>query len=432
MSARAKSRPLVPFERFQLDCGATLLVAPSPGAPVTAIQAHLRGGHSLDPVGREGTAWMTGRLVDQGTEAKSESEIASALEPIGGSLNGGSSGLSGTVASAQWKQLFTLFTESLTRPTFPKARVDRQRERLLDRLAVERKDPRVQAEQSFRALVYGKHWLGRSEVGTIESTAVMKRADLARFHRQNWVASRAVIAVAGDVQPDEVARFLDRRLADWPAGKELGPPDRSFPKPGVRSKVFAAKRQQVHVYLGHLGIERSDPDYAKLVVMDHILGTGPGFTARITKRLRDELGLAYTVHAAIYSSAGVLPGMFTAYIGTSPEHFATALEGFLVEMRRIRETPVSPEELQLAKDYLTGSFALGFERASRRAGHLIALERHGFPENHVEQLLDAFRSATADEIQAAAARHLHPARTALSVGGPIAARDVAQLHASLS
>ena len=432
MSPRTKSRPLIPYRRFELDCGAVLLVSPTPGAPVTAIKAHLRGGHSLDPAGKEGVAWLTGRLVDQGTKERSEVEIASALEPIGGSLVGGSGGLSGTVASGGWKKLFGLFCESLTQPNFPKARVDNQQERLVDRLRVELDDPRVQAERNFRALVYGKHWLGRAEAGSVESVAGLKRADLARFHRENWVASRAVLSVSGDVDPDEVARFLNRKLKPWTTGKPLDDPDRRFPKRSVRSKVFHAKRQQVHVYLGHLGIERSDPDYATLVVMDHILGTGPGFTARITKRLRDELGLAYTVHASIYSSAGILPGMFTAYIGTSPEHFETALEGFLVEMRRIRSEKVSAKELQLAQDYLTGSFALSFERASHRAAHLISVERNGFPEDHVERLLESFRAVTVAEVREAADRHLHPDETVLSVGGPIAAREAASLHTTLS
>lgn len=423
---------LVPFERFELRCGAVLLVAPSPGAPVTAIQAHLRGGHSLDPDGKLGSSWLTGRLLDQGTEAKSESEIATSLEPIGGSLMGGSNGLTGTVASADWKKLFTLFCDSLLTPTFPKARFENQRDRLLDRLRIELDDPRTQAERQFRELAYGDHWLGTNETGTVDTVAKIRRADLARFHKKNWVASRAVLSVAGDVDPDAVARFLDRRLAGWTTGKPLDAPDLNFPAPGVRSKAFVAKRQQVHVYLGHLGVFRKDPDYPALVVMDHVLGTGPGFTNRISKRLRDELGLAYTVHASIHHSAGFLPGTFTAYIGTSPEHFETAVGGFLQEMRRIREEPVSTAELELAKNYLTGSYAMGFERASRRSSYLISVERNGFPVDHLERLLEEFRSVTVEDVQRVAAAHLHPDRTCLSVGGPVAARVAKKTHSVLS
>ena len=86
-------------------------------------------------------------------------------------------------------------------------------------------------------------------------------------------------------------------------------------------------REQVHVFLGHPGIRRDDPDFYKLSVMDHVLGTGPGFTDRISRKLRDEQGLCYTVSASITSSAGLEPGHFSAYIGTSPQNVARAIEG---------------------------------------------------------------------------------------------------------
>lgn len=433
MSTRTKRKPpLVPFERFELSCGVVLLVSQREGAPVTAIQAHVRGGHSLDPKSKHGVAAMMGSMLDQGTESHDEAQIGAALEPIGGSLSGGSTGLNGTVASGSWKKLLDLFCESLVTPTFPAERLARQRERAMDALRLRGDDPRSQAELRFRGLVYGDNWLGRSESGTVGSVKSMRRADLAKFHKQNWVACRAVIGVSGDIKPDVVARYLDRRLSKWATGKPLDRPDLKFPKPGVRSDVFSAKRQQVHVHLGHLGIRRSDPDYAALVVMDYILGTGPGFSNRISKRLRDELGLAYSVHAAISHSAGFLPGMFSAYIGTSPEHFGTALEGFLREMRRIRDVKVSASELRLVKNYLSGSFAMAFERASRRAGHLIAVERNGFPEDHIERLLAQFQAVTVKDVQRAAQAHLMPDKTVLSVGGPIKARDVAKLHKQLS
>lgn len=432
MPTTKRKKVLVPFERFELACGAVLMVSPLEGAPVTAIQAHIRGGHSLDPKGKEGTAALLGGMIDQGTASHDEAAIASALEPIGGALSGLANGLNGTVASASWKKLFDLFCECLTQPTIPKDRFDRQKSRMLDGLRLREDNPRSQADLRLRKLVYGDNWLGRSENGDVTSASKIRRADLVKFHAKNWVASRTVIAVSGDVKPAEVARHLDRRLTGWSAGKPLGPPDTSFPEHAVRSDVFTAERQQVHVFLGHLGIVRKDPDYCPLVVMDYILGTGPGFTNRISKRLRDELGLAYTVHASISSSAGYVPGMFTAYIGTSPENFGTALDGFLGEMRKIRDKRVSKGELELVKSYLSGSFLMAFERASRRAGHLVSIERNQFPEGHIENVMAELQAVTAADVQRAARAHLFPDKTSLAVGGPIKAKDVAKLHRELS
>lgn len=419
--------PSLPVHRFALRCGATLLVSPRPGAQVCAVLAHVRGGHSLDPAGLEGTAYLTGRAVEEGTKGFDEEEMAAALEKHGGSLLGGATGLAGQIAGDRWKDLLEILAEGLTVPTYPRVKFERQKKRILDQLLIERDDPRMRGARLFRELVYGGHWMGRTEYGSLESVARIERRHLVRHHAQNWCGARTVVAFCGDIDPAAVKRFLDRRLAGWREGEDLQPPDTNFPALSPRVGAFRARRQQVHVFLGHLGIRRSDPDYAALVVMDHVLGTGPGFANRISRRLRDELGLAYTVHAAIHSSAGVLPGTFTAYIGTSPDRVATAVEGFLREIRRIQAELVGPDELELAKSYLTGSFALGLERTARRVLTMVSAYRNDLPEDHLRELVNAFAEVTADDVRRVACKHLHPEAPCLAAAGPIAKRELASL-----
>lgn len=426
MSASPSAAPRVelPILRHDLSCGARLLVSPRSEAPVAALQMHMRGGASLDPAGKFGTAWMTGGMVDEGTRRHSEEQIAELLESAGGAIHGDANGLSGSIAATHWERLVDLACEAITQPTFPAARVTRQKQRLLDRLLVERDDPRVQGERLFRRLIYGDHWLGRPPTGTLESVRRIARGDLVRFHRTNWIPQRALVAVCADVDPEAARKRIESRLKGWKPGQDIPPPKPVFPERGVRTAVFPSERAQVHLYVGHLGVRRSDPDYAALVVMDHVLGTGPGFTNRISRSLRDELGLAYTVHAAISHSAGVHPGTFTAYIGTSPQHLTTALGGFLAEIRRIQEEPVGEEELAVAKDYVVGSFALGFQRSSRRAGYLISQERHGLPADHLERYPLELAAVTAEDVQRVARTHLFPDAVCVSAAGPVNAADL--------
>lgn len=425
--AKVLAVPHLPVERFDLACGARLLVSHRPGASVCAVQVHLRGGHSLDPKGRLGLAHLTGRLLDQGTRESSEEELAARLEAAGGSLGGGSTGLSGQVANERWEVLLETLCECLTEPTYPLDKIERQKRRLIDRLHLDDDDPRVRGARLFRRLVYGTHWLGSSEQGEPASVGRITRADLLRFHAREWCGKRALIAFCGDVPGEKVKRLFERRLAAFPVGTALGPPNLSFPPRARRSGVFAAERQQVHVFLGHLGITRSDPAYAALTVMDHVLGTGPGFTNRMARRLRDELGLAYTVHASIASSAGVLPGTFTAYIGTSPRHLATSIDGFRREIHRIQQTLVPKDELELAKGYLTGSFVLGFERAGRRVQTMVAAERNGLPDDHLERLVHAFDAVTSEDVRRVARAHLFPRQACLAVAGPVKRAEVERL-----
>lgn len=419
--------PKLDMERFELSCGAVLIVSPRPGAPITAVQFHVRGGLAGDPAGLEGTAYLTGALADQGTSAHSEPELISILEPYGGEMSGDALGLSGTIVGSEWKVLGRVMSEVAMIPRYPAREVGRQKRRVLDRLLIERDEPRVQGARKFRRLVYGDHWIGRPNHGTLESVTGIEAKHLRAFHRKHWVAKRATISVCGDVDPAAVKRFFDRELSGWNPGTEYVPNEATFPGIGRRVDAYQADRQQVHVYLGHLGIRRENPDYAALCVMDHILGTGPGFTNRISRKLRDELGLCYSVSAAIHNSAGLLPGTFTAYIGTSPEHVETAIHGFLNEMRAIRDVPVSIEELETAKSYLLGSFALGFERASRRAGYMITHELHGFPADQLERMPAEFDAVTVEDVQRVANEYLHPDDCCLAASGPTSQSELARI-----
>jgi zinc protease len=420
-TARKRTIPTIeiPMHETTLACGATLLVSPRKGAPVTAIQAHMRGGPSLDPAGREGTSYLTGALTDQGTKSYDEAKIPELLEPLGGEVGGDATGVSGTIVSEHWTVLVDLLSELLSAPRYPRLQFERQKRRLLDRLAVEQREPRTQGGKLFRRLVYGDHWLGRPAYGSTTSVAKIEPQHLRAHHKQHWVGSRCVLSVCGDVDPDTVARRFERALSSWKRGEPLPPRQPDLPGRAVRVGVFPARREQVHVYLGHLGIERKHPDYPALVVMDHVLGTGPGFTNRISRRLRDELGLAYSVSANIHGSAGLLPGTFTAYIGTSPDKVEVAVEGMLREMRRIQTDLVGTLELETAQDYLLGAFPMGFERASRRTSYMVSAHLHGFPPGHLKTLLESFAAVTVADVRRVAREHLHPEACCLAAAGPV-------------
>jgi zinc protease len=423
---RAPPKLSIPFQRFELSSGAVLLVSPRPSASIAAIQVHVRGGSSCDPVGREGTAFLTGALADQGTAKRSEKEIAAILEPEGGEIAGDTGGLSGAIVNERWDLLLELLVEMATTATYPAEEVARQKKRLLDRLQVEKDDARVQGGLLFRRLVYGDHWMGRPGRGTLESLPRIATRDLAAFRKANWVGKRMVIAVCGDVDPALVRRRAEKLLRKLPVGAALERKAPKFPPIAKRSGVFTSPRQQVHVFLGHLGIARNDPDYAALVVMDHVLGTGPGFTNRVSRKLRDEMGLAYAVSANIHGSAGLLPGMFTAYIGTSPEHVGTVVKGFVAEIRRMQRELVGKEELEVAKSYLLGSFPLGFERSARRSSYLVSAEVHQFPADHLERLLVSFAAVTAEDVRRVAKGHLFPAESCVAAAGPVKAEDLSR------
>ncbi|MEZ6003829.1 MAG: pitrilysin family protein [Planctomycetota bacterium] len=418
-SAAPHGALIIPRVRFELPGGAVLLVSRRPKAPVTAVRIHMKGGILTDPVGWEGLSEWVGGLLDQGTANMDEAAIADAIEPYGGSVAGDATGLRGSMAGDEWRRLLDVMFELVAQPRFPDGPVGVQIERLKTHMAVQEEDPRVQGGRTFRRLVYGDHRMALPNNGTSEILAQVSAADLRAHHDKNWCRARAIIAVCGDVDPEEVHQHLLRRIDDWNPGTPFERGEQVFPERSTRVEAFEKGREQVHVYFGHLGVERKIEDYPALVVMDHVLGSGPGFVNRLSKKLRDEQGLAYTVYGDIHQSAGLLPGMFTAYIGTSPEHVERAVHGIRAEVRAMLAEPVSQEELDMAKDYVTGSMVLGYERASRRAASLIAQEVHGFAADHLETLRQAYAAVTVADVQATAQRHLFPEAACLAAAGSV-------------
>src|SRR6185436_9462961 len=172
------------------------------------------------------------------------------------------------------------------------------------------------------------------------------------------------------------------------------------PKPtGGEKLVSDPKAEQTHVFIGHLGIKRNDPDYYKLLVMDNVLGTGPGFTDRLSANLRDRLGLAYTVNAAISNSAGKEPGTFTGFVGTFPDKFLDVKFGFLKEINKIRDEAPTDQEVEDAKKYLLGSLPFRFTTSSSVAGELLAAERYGLGFDYLEKYRKEVGAVTPADVQ---------------------------------
>jgi zinc protease len=169
-------------------------------------------------------------------------------------------------------------------------------------------------------------------------------------------------------------------------------------------------REQLHMYLGHLGIRRTDPDYHALLAGDVILGSGPGFTDRMSRRIRDEMGLAYSVWARIARGSDLEPGLFLAYIGTSPKKRDVALAAMREEIRRFVEDGITERELDDARSYLLGSYVFGFETADLTAEHLVQMERLGLGFDYPAKFARAIRSLRREDVEAAVRRHVFPDR----------------------
>jgi zinc protease len=408
----------------QLQNGLKVLLVENPTIPTISLNASVLAGARYDPADKAGLALMASRLLDEGTEKRNSLEIAEAIESVGGAIETDGS-FERIVASAGILKKdvdlgLELLADILIQPIFPQDFVEKEKERTLSEIASAKDRPQVIAGWAFNELVYQEHPLHRPSHGYPDTVARLTRDDLLAFHQRYFVPNNTILSVVGDLTVSEILPRIERFLSSWqphPIAFPQYPP--ALRQLDRRQKVINMPAQQLNIYLGHLGIDRANPDFYTLQVLDTILGGGAGFTARIPQKLRDELGLAYTTFASITMTAAQDPGRFVAFIGTSPENMNLAIDGLLGEIRRIVAEPVTMEELQDAKDYLTGSFVFAFETSSQIARFLVHAEVYGLGFDYVEKYPEYIKSVSIEDVSRVARKYLDPENYTLVVVGPV-------------
>jgi len=408
-----------------LKNGLTILLVENPSLPTVSITASVLAGARYDPESKAGLAIMVSRLLDEGTKNRTSFEIADAIESVGGAIDtDGSFERIIAMAGVLNKDVdlgLELLSDLLIRPIFPQEYVDKEKERTLAEIVSAQDRPQVVAGWAFNELVYQNHPLHRPSHGYPSTVERLTREDLLDFHRRYFVPNNIILSVVGDFQVPELLPKIEKAFGDWEAKAVTSP---IYPEPTrqntKRVKFITMPAQQLNIYLGHLGVSRTNTDYYALQVLDTILGGGAGFTARIPQRLRDELGLAYTTFASITMTAGLDPGRFVAFIGTSPENMKLAIDELLNEIRRIIEEPVTAQELQDAKDYLTGSFVFAFESSPQIARFLVHAQVYGLGFDYIEKYPEYVRAVTVNDVSRVARKYLDSENYTLVVVGPVA------------
>jgi zinc protease len=407
--------------RVVLPNGLTLLLYENRRLPIFVGQVYVRGVSLSQPDDKVGMATLMGRLLSEGTPKHTGPEIAELIENVGGALSFSASGGRVKVLSPDRDLGLGLLFECLTRPSFPRGPFTREQQRLLSEIDDAERQPDTRAAMVYKAMVYGKHPYGRPELGRHDTVAQLTPDDCAAFHGRLFVPNNAIMAVAGDFDSKDIIADITRLTAGWKAGKpdKPKPPEIERPEHFTQKIVTMPGASQLHFFMGQVGIRRRNPDYYKLLVMDYVLGTGPGFTDRLSSRLRDRQGLAYTVQARITESPAEESGLFTCYIGTDPENFTKVRDIFLEELERIRKEKPTRTEVEDAKSYLLGSQAFRLTTDDQLAGQLLLVERFGLGLGYVDDYRKAVAAVTPEDVQAVARTYLDPQRLVLVAAGAL-------------
>lgn len=404
-----------------LENGARLLVVENHEQPVVSVQLILpAAGSAADPDDMAGLASVTAAQIDKGTESMTALDIAEAVDFIGANL--------GASASGDWSSVYLttltdfldegleLMSDVVMNPTFPAEELETETQQRLSALQLERSQPAALAQRAFDEGIYGAHPYGQSP--TVASIEAIDTGDLERFHRQNYRPGNALFVVAGDVDPDEIQRKLELAFAQWEGEAEADMTRAAPPQRSGRTLRFVHKPGLVQavVRMGHLLPSATEADWVSLDVANQILGDpSAGFSGRMMKELRDARGWTYGAYSRATERPG--PGYFVMSGEFRNEVADSALEVMIELAEQIRAGNVPPEDLEAAKQFLTGSFPLSIQMPQQVAGQIASNRMLGRPDQYLEQYRSRVEATDARDVQQAARQYVRPDESLIVVVG---------------
>ncbi|MEM6253832.1 MAG: pitrilysin family protein [Cyanobacteria bacterium P01_D01_bin.156] len=388
-----------------LGNGLKVIAIENPAADIVSARIFLPVGQGNETPDKAGIFSLMTALFTRGTAHRNSLEIAEAVEYVGASLGADSASdyslISVKTVSADFENIFTLATEILREPSFPKHEIELERKLTIQGLRSMQEQPFSVAYKAFREGMYGAHPYGFSSMGTEETVMSIQREDLLDAHHKHFRPDNMVVVIVGRIDPEKAVALVDKLLGDWTA------PDYPAPTPylpKINSHAYRIvtpqETNQAFVIVGYLAACVKHPDFAALKLLSTHLGNG--LSSRLFVELREKQGLAYDVSAFYPTRLG--PSQFVTYIGTAPENVSVALDGLQSELRRLCEIPLTDHELQVAKNKMLGQYALGKQTNGQIAQLLGWYEILGLGTEFDQKFQADVEAVTIEQAQAAAKR----------------------------
>jgi zinc protease len=406
------------YTETTLPNGLRLMVVENHRLPVANVSLYVESGSANDPRGKQGLATLAADLLDAGTARRTARQIAETIEGAGGTLSTTAGEDAVTVSSGvladQLPLAFDLVSDVALRPTFPAGELETSRRQVLSGLQVALGNAGQIAQRRLSMEIYGAdHPYGVSP--TPETVKAVTRADVVQFHRAHFTPRNAWLVVSGDVTPAQVQELARRHFGAWQGGAA---PEPALTAPAMRERagivlVHRPGSVQSSIRVGHPGITPDNPDYYSLQVLNAVLGGMS--TSRLERIIRSEHAWTYVARSSFNRPEGT--GTFVGFTEVRNPVTDSALVEMLSQFRRIRDEPVTRDELDAAKNFLVGSFPLRFETASATAGQLASVRLLGLPIESLQQFTQKVAAVTPAEVQRVARQYLHPDRATIVVVG---------------
>lgn len=420
VAATAQATPHI--QHWQSASGAQVLFVEDHNIPMLDVAVSVPAGSSSDTAAKSGLASMTHHLLNLGTARLGEDDISRGIADVGaqlaGSLDQDRASLSLRTLShgAQRAQALAILAEVLQQPVFPEAVLAREKARVIAALREAETQPASIADKAFQKAVFGAHPYGLPVAGEVATVERLTVRDLKDFYAAHYAASRAVVAIMGDVSRAEAGAIAEQLTASLP------PPAAQAGLPAVAMQIPASEQRivhpatQSHILIGAPGMSRNDPDYFPLYVGNYVLGGG-GFVSRLMNEVREKRGLAYSVYS--YFMPMKQPGALQIGLQTKKEQADQALALVRGTLEDFVAKGPTEQELRAAKQNIVGGFPLRIDSNRKILDYLSVIGFYDLPLSYLDDFTANVEKVTVRQIHQAFLRHIHPDHMAtVIVGAP--------------
>jgi zinc protease len=386
--------------------------------PLVALEMLVKGGASQDPADKAGTAYFLAGTLDEGAGPYASEAFHERLDEFAIELRFGADRdhLSGHLRTLvkHRAEAFEMLRLALIEPRFDAEPVERVRAQLEAGIRHEMNDPDAVVGRAWFETAFPGHPYGRMPHGTLESLPAIDADDLRAYRGRVLARDLLKIAVVGAIGADTLAAELDRVFGDLPAtGGILDVPRVAPAGIGTRQIVDLAVPQS-SIRFGAAGLARCDPDWIAATVINHVLGGGV-FSSRLFREVREKRGLAYSVYSHL-SPLDHAP-LFMGGTSTKNERAAESLAIIEQEIHALATEGPTADEIELAKKYLIGSYALNFDTSTKIAGQLVRIQMEELGIDYMDRRNEQVAAVTLDDARRTARRLYGEGKLLVAVAG---------------
>ncbi|MCG8488375.1 MAG: insulinase family protein [Chromatiales bacterium] len=400
------------IETWQTGNGAKVLYVHAPEIPMVDVRVVFDAGSARDG-DRAGITAFTNSLLTEGAGKWNAYQIAERIEGVGSQLESGSLRDMAWVAvrSLTEPEILDTSLETLSAilatPRFSEEDIERERQSILAGLLQDEQSPGSVGKKQLYELVYGNHPYASDPSGNRESVESINREEIIKTHQRLYVAKNAVVAIVGAVDRDLATTIAEEVVGGLPSGEAVPPlpPVPALDKGVIKQIPFPST--QSHLYLGQPGLKRGDQDYFPLYVGNHILG-GSGLVSLLSEEVREKRGLSYSVYSFFIPMRQL--GLFQVGLQTKNEQADEALKVVKDTLQRYITEGPTDEELQAAKQNITGGFPLRIASNGKIVEYLAVIGFYDLPLDYLDRFVDKIEAVSKEQIRDAFRRRVDSER----------------------